>query len=155
MLITDYLDIDCIMVDLQPGSKTELISQLAEAQFRKHGEIDRNEAMAGLYEREKVLSTGIGKEIAVPHARLKSSSAITVACGLVKAGVEFEAIDNLPVKIIFLVFFPEKEVNLQIRFLARISRLLSHKPLRESLLGCNTAAEVIEALSHYESQHFH
>lgn len=155
MLITDYLDIDCIFVDLKPGSKNELISRLAEAQFSKHSGINRDEAIAGLQEREAVLSTGIGKEIAIPHARLESSSEITVSFGLVREGADFNAIDKLPVKIIFLIFFPAEEINLQLRFLARISRLLSHTALKEDLLACHTAREVIGAFSRYESQHFH
>lgn len=155
MLITDYLDSDCIITDLGPDSKEALISQLAEVQFEKHVGLDREEALTGLIEREKVLSTGIGNGIAIPHARISSVDRITVSFGLVKEAVDFDAIDAKPVRIICLIFFPSDDVTLQLRFLARVSRLLSSTELRETLLDCRTPAEIIDAFSHYEAQHFH
>lgn len=155
MLITDYLDKECIAVDLNPDKKEVLIERLAELLLKKHSGIDRDEAFAGLQARESVLSTGIGSGVAIPHARLQSSSNITVSFGLVRGGADFNAIDKQPVQIICLVFFPKKEVNLQIRFLARISRLLTHTSLKEDLLSCRSAEEVINAFSQYEAQHFH
>lgn len=155
MLITDYLKKECIIIDLEAGEKEALISKLAEIQFGRYPGIDREEAFEGLTEREAVLSTGIGNGIAIPHARLQSSTDITVSIGLVKGEVDFEAIDHEPVKIIFLVFFPKEDVSLQIRFLARISRLLTHTSLKENLLSCRSAEEVIDAFRQYEAQHFH
>lgn len=155
MLITDYLDKACIAVDLESGKKESLIEQLAEMQFARYPDIDRDEAMAGLRDREQVLSTGIGNGIAIPHARLQSSTGITVSFGLVREGADFDAIDKQPVRIVFLVFFPKDDVSLQLRFLARISRLLTHTSLKEDLLSCRSAAEVVDAFSQYEAQHFH
>jgi len=155
MLITDYLIQECIAVDLKAGKKEQIIMELAELQFANYPQIDRAEAIAGLSEREKILSTGIGKGIAIPHARLKSSRRISVSFGLMQGETDFEAIDNQPVKIIFLVFFPKDEVNLQLRFLARISRLLRDAALREKLLSCKSSEGVIEAFKQFEAQHFH
>lgn len=155
MLITDYLDHDCIVVDLEAGPKETLISRLAELQFEKYPGIDRDEAVAGLYEREELLSTGIGSGVAIPHARLQSSSDITVSFGLVQGETDFDAIDKQPVRIVFLVFFPKDDVGLQLRFLARISRLLTHTSLKDDLLSCRSPKEVIDAFKQYEAQHFH
>ncbi|MFH2132554.1 MAG: PTS sugar transporter subunit IIA [bacterium] len=155
MLITDYLKKECIVVNLKAEKKDQLITALAELQFENHPEIDREEAIAGLYEREKILSTGIGEGIAIPHARLKSIDRISVSCGLLQDEADFDAIDAKPVKMIFLVFFPEDEVNLQLRFLARISRLLRHAELRENLLCCHRPEDVIDVFRQFEADHFH
>ncbi len=155
MLITDYLKKECIIIDLEACQKEVLISKLAEIQFERHPEIDREEAFAGLLEREEVLTTGIGNGIAIPHARLQSSTGITVSFGLVQGETDFDAIDSQPVQIIFLVFFPKDDVSLQLRFLARISRLLTHTSLKEDLLSCRSPEEVIDAFQQYEAQHFH
>lgn len=155
MLITDYLIHECIAVNLKAGKKERIITELAELQFANYPEIDRAEAIAGLSEREKVLSTGIGNGIAIPHARLKSSHRISVSVGLMQGETDFEAIDHQPVRIIFLVFFPKEEINLQLRFLARISRLLKDEALRERLLSCECPDDVIEVFKQFEAQHFH
>ena len=155
MLITEYLKSECIIIDLEAGSKEVLISELAELMLKQYPEIDRDEAMVGLQDRENVLSTGIGNGVAIPHARLQSSSGISVSFGLVQGGTDFDAIDKQPVQIIFLVFFPKDEVGLQPRFLARISRLLTHTSLKEDLLACQTPEEVIDAFRQYEAKHFH
>lgn len=155
MLITDYLNQKCIVVNLKAGQKEKIITELAELQFVNYPEIDREEAISGLSEREKILSTGIGNGIAIPHARLNSSRQISVSIGLVQGETEFEAIDNQPVRIIFLVFFPKEEVNLQLRFLARISRLLRDAALREDLLSCESPEDVIDVFKQFEAQHFH
>lgn len=108
MLITDYLIKECIAVNLKAGEKEKIISELAELQFENYPEIDKDEAIVGLSEREKILSTGIGKGIAIPHARLESSRRISVSFGLMQGETDFEAIDNQPVRIIFLIFFPKR-----------------------------------------------
>ncbi|MBT4088039.1 MAG: PTS sugar transporter subunit IIA [Deltaproteobacteria bacterium] len=155
MLITDYLIKECIAVNLKAGEKEKIISELAELQFENYPEIDKDEAIVGLSEREKILSTGIGKGIAIPHARLESSRRISVSFGLMQGETDFEAIDNQPVRIIFLIFFPKDEVNLQLRFLARISRLLRDAALREKLLSCECPEDVIDTFRQFEAQHFH
>ncbi len=155
MLITDYLNRDCIILDLEAESKEVLIARLADIQFKKHPEINRDEAMAGLLERESILSTAIGNGVAIPHARLVSSRDITVAVGLIRGETDFDAIDNQPVRMIFLVFFPKDNVNLQLRFLARISRLLKQASFNEELLSCQSPQEVIDTFTQFEAQHFH
>jgi len=155
MLITDYLDRECIILDLETETKEVLIARLADLQFKKHPEINQDEALAGLLERESILSTGIGNGIAIPHARLLSSRNITVSFGLIKGETDFDAIDNQPVRMIFLVFFPKENVNLQLRFLARISRLLKQASFNEGLLSCQSPQEVIDTFKQFEAQHFH
>ncbi|MCP4757618.1 MAG: PTS sugar transporter subunit IIA [Proteobacteria bacterium] len=155
MLITDFLKKECINVDLQAGSKEEIIKELAELLLKYHPEIDKEEAYAGLFEREKLLSTGIGEGVAIPHARLESSRKISVAFGLVHKETDFGSLDNKPVKIVFLIFFPKDEVNLQLRFLARVSRLLRDASLYESLYESQSPEEVVAVFKQYEDHHFH
>jgi len=155
MLISDYLDKDCITVALQAKSKEDLINQLAELQFRRHPELSSAEALSELFEREKVLSTGIGKGIAIPHARLQSCQRISVSFGLVQNDLDYASLDGQPVRIVLLIFFPKQEVNLQLRFLARASRLLQQETLRRDLIDCSTPEAVIAAFKRYEAVHFH
>ncbi len=117
--------------------------------------MDRQEAFDSLFEREALLSTGIGEGIAIPHARIKSCTKISVAFGLLKKDIDFSTLDNKPVRIIFLIFFPKDEVSLQIRFLARVSRLLKQTSLHNDLFKCNNQEDVIKTIKQYEKTHFH
>ncbi len=155
MLILDYLKKECISIDLKGENKEEVLKELAELQFDSYPNVDRKEAFESLFEREELLSTGIGEGIAIPHARIKSSKEISVAFGLLKKDIDFSSLDNKPVRIIFLIFFPKDEVSLQIRFLARVSRLLKHSSLHDDLFKCTSQEEVINTIKQYEKKHFH
>lgn len=155
MLISDHLNKESICVDLKGESKEDILKELAELSFKIHPELDREEVLAGLFEREKVLSTGIGEGIAIPHARVGNCDEICISFGLLRKEVDFQTLDNKPVKIVFLILFPKDKVNLQLRFLARVSRVLQHTILREELIKCESAEDVILTFQKYEEQHFH
>jgi mannitol/fructose-specific phosphotransferase system IIA component (Ntr-type) len=155
MLISDYLQKTCISTHLEANSKTELLDALAAMQFKQYPELDPKEARAGLLEREKLLSTGIGHGVAIPHARLDSSRQITLSLGLLEREIGFDALDGQPVRIVLLVFFPKDAVNLQLRFLARVSRLLHQEALREDLMTCSDPAAIIDTFKRFEASRLH
>ncbi len=155
MLIADYLKEDCICIDLQSEIKEQILEELAELQFRVHPDLDKDETMNGLFEREKLLSTGIGEGIAIPHARVSCIDDIRVSLGFLKKDVEFNSLDNKPVRIVFLILFPKDNVSLQLRFLARVSRVLHKTSLHDDLCKCKNPMEVIETFKKYEEKHFH
>lgn len=155
MLISDYLKRDCIAVNMASDSKEEVIRELAELQFKVHPELNREETMKGLFEREDLLTTGIGKGIAIPHARVGSCSEICVSFGLLSEGLDFNSLDEQPVRIVLLILFPKDQVNLQLRFLARVSRLLQHASLHDDLYRCETAEDVVRVFKEFEEKHFH
>ncbi len=155
MLISEFLIPECIRVNMECNSKDDLLKELVELQFKAHPEIDQDETMSSLYEREDLLSTGIGEGIAIPHARVNSCREIFVSFGLLKNGLDFNALDGKPVRIVLLILFPKDKVNLQLRFLARVSRVLQHRTLRDELYQSKTPEEVIKVFQQYEEQHFH
>jgi len=152
MLISDYLNQSCIDVNLKPTNKKEIITRLADLIFQAYPEINPGEAIGGLSKRESVMSTGIGEGIAIPHARIESCKEIRIAIGLVKEGVNFNAIDNQPVRFVILIFFPKEEVTLQLRTLAKVSRILKKKSLNEHLLNATSPADILEYIKQYEKE---
>ncbi len=155
MLITDYLKKECISVNLQSDTKEDVLKELAELQFNAYPQVDRKETLASLFEREKLLTTGIGNGVAIPHARIKSCKEISVAVGLLKKDIDFNSLDNQPVKLVFLIFFPKEQVSIQLRFLARVSRLLQHTSLHDDLFKCKSPDEILSTFKQYEAEHFH
>ncbi len=150
MQITDYLKKECIHVDVPGTDKDEIIRELANLLLTHHPDIDVEEAMGGLFERENVLSTGIGNGIAIPHARLKTCRDVYVAFGLLKEEANFESLDNKPVKLVFLIFFPEDKVNLQLKILAKVSRILLKSGVTDRLLNAKTSDDIVAVFEDYE-----
>ncbi len=154
MRIIDILNKDCIKIPLTNMDKTGVIKELLNVISKTHREINPEEALAGLIEREKIETTAIGHSVAIPHARIKNLPKVYLAFGINKEGAYFDSIDNKPVKLVFLILFPEEEVGTQLSVLARLSRLLKDEILREELLKCSSNQSVIEVFTQYEARHF-
>ncbi len=155
MLITEYLLKDCISTHLAGDDKQAIINNLAELIFLKFPEIDKKEALDGIWEREKLMSTGVGEGIAIPHARIESGPKIVSALGLLPIAVNFDSLDDRPVKLIVLILFPKDQVSLQLKYLARVSRLLQRTSLHDDLFQCQTAEQVLETIKAFEETHVH
>ena len=154
MRISDVLDKSKIKVFLEGTSKREVIEELAELLLDAHTVEQRARAVQQLFEREADCSTGIGAGVAIPHARIESCQKVLVAFGLSREALEFDAIDQQPVRIVCLVLSPHDQPGLQLRFLARASRLLHNPELRDRLLQCSSADAVCNAFREYEDVHF-
>jgi len=154
MRITDILNKDCIKIPLTNLDKNQVIRELLNVISKAHSEINTEEAFEGLIEREEIETTAIGHSVAIPHARIKNLPKVYLAFGITKEGANFDAIDKKPVKLVFLILFPEEEVNTQLSVLARLSRLLKDETLRQELLKCCTNQSVIEVFTQYEAKHF-
>ena len=153
MQITNYLKKECIHLEVPNGNKNDVIRELAHLLLRFHPEIDVEEAITGLLERESVLSTGIGGGVAIPHARLDSCRNICIALGLLTKEIDFKSLDNKPVHLVFLILFPKNKVSLQLKTLAKLSRILLKEELTKKLLRAKTAEDVIGEFEAYERKH--
>ncbi len=154
MRLTDFLKKEHVKVFLEGKNKEELINELTEVLLSDTSGVEIDEVKKAIFEREKVSSTGIGNGIAIPHARVDTGDNLITACGLTKEPIDFESIDEQPVKIVFLILCPKSQPTLQIRFLARTSRVLNDKLLRDTLSSCTTAEEAYQTITDYEDKHF-
>jgi mannitol/fructose-specific phosphotransferase system IIA component (Ntr-type) len=154
MRISEILDKKCIKIPLTNMNKNKIIKELLTVIAEAHSEIDKHEAFEGLLEREKIETTAIGHNVAIPHARIKNLPKVYFAFGIIKEGAIFDSIDNQPVNLVFLILFPEEEVSTQLSVLARLSRLLKDETLRNALLECSSSQCVIDVFAQYEAKHF-
>lgn len=155
MLINDYLKEECIDISLSGENREEIIKKLLDLILKSDPGINREEVLEDLFAREKLESTAIGNGVVIPHARVEKTSGIKVAFGLLKDDLDFYPIDNKPVELVFLILFPKDEVGLQLRFLARVARVLQQSGLHDSLLTCKSEKEVMDIFKIYEEKHFH
>lgn len=144
--ITDFLDEDLIKLDFSFKNKDEALKELSKLISRSENVINEKELYGALVEREKIGSTGIGKGVAIPHAKTEAASKLTIAFGRCKDPIVFDSLDGEGVNIFFIFASPAKDSQIYLKVLARISRLIRESKFREKLLYCKTAEEVIQAI---------
>ena len=102
-------------------------------------------------EREELGSTGIGKEIAIPHAKTDIATKLTVAFGVSENKIDFDSLDNEGVNIFFVFASPIKDSQVYLKVLARISRLIRSEQFRNKLLHCENPEDVIKYIETEEA----
>ncbi len=153
MKISDLLDTSNVLSDLTVTSKKEAIDKLVETLSSKLDESTVTAVRKAVMEREGIMSTGVGKGLAIPHGKSKHLSQTYAAFAKLNEPVEYEAIDNEPVHILFLLVGPESQNSVHIKMLSRISRLLNSSAFREKLLASDSSEKIIE-LFRSEEEHF-
>ncbi len=154
MKLTDYLTTKNIKIGLSGRKKEDIIEYLLDIAESVSPKLNRVEALEGLMRREKVGSTGVGKGVAIPHAGIKSCSRILPVIALSEEGLNYESLDGDPVRLFFMIIYPENQIKMQLKFLARVSRLLRNDSLRQSLMESSSPEEIMDILIKYESEHF-
>ncbi|BBD07575.1 PTS sugar transporter subunit IIA [Desulfovibrio ferrophilus] len=142
MKLGDLLDRDLILPKLKAGTKKQVLAELVAAAVDKLPELDRDTAIEVLTERETLGTTGIGDGIAIPHGKLDNLENIVVVVGRSAGGVEYEALDQKPCHIFFLVLAPEQVAGMHLRVLAHISRLLKEDSFRKSFVEADTGDDL-------------
>ncbi len=150
MKITDILSEASIKINMSAENKKDLIEQmifLAE----KSGKIeDREEALRETLAREEIMSTGVGKGVALPHAKLSSLDSCVSSLAILNEPIDYDAIDGEPVKIAFLLLGSENNVGAHLKMLSKISRFVNNDSYRERLLSCKKAREILNLFNEYE-----
>jgi PTS system nitrogen regulatory IIA component len=144
MDIGELLDRNAIALRVSAENKRQALAVVAEIAARSLG-VDASEILDALSEREQAGSTGVGHGVAVPHARLDTLDRLRGVFVRVEQPVEFGAVDDQPVDLMFALFAPKDAGALHLRALARVSRLMRQPKLREQLRHARTA-DAIHAL---------
>ena len=110
MNVHEYLKEDHIFLDLEPGDKKHVLEKFVSA-LKKKGLISRGKIiLEELLKRENLGSTGLEKGIAVPHALIKKIKEPIVALALIKDGIDFKAVDQMPTYIILLLVLQQEDI---------------------------------------------
>jgi nitrogen PTS system EIIA component len=147
MRLTDILSAERVTTQLAATTKDEALLALSELVTRDDPTLDARAVYDVLSERERLASTGIGSGVAIPHGRIASLERLRAAIAISPAGIPFDAIDGAPVRIVVGVLAPQHHTGDHLRVLARVSRLLRNRELRESLLSARESAEAYELIA--------
>lgn len=150
MQISSLLREELINLNLKSKKKKEVIQELVDLVTKVEEVSDKNELLKTILDREELETTGIGNGIAIPHGRTDSVKRLIVAFGRSDTGVDFKAMDELPVYLIFLVIAPLATSGQYLRVLAKISRLLKDYDFCRALRNANSPAEVIQLFKEAE-----
>lgn len=146
MHLADIIDESCIKLSIQKRSKRGLIKEMVDL-LADAGKIsDRDHVLESVLEREKLMSTGVGNGVAIPHAKSDTDDHIMLAFATTAEDVDFQSLDNKPVRLIFLLVGPEENPSLHIKALSRISRLTSRRKFRQKLLSAASPADVMRVI---------
>jgi PTS system nitrogen regulatory IIA component len=151
--LVDVIVAQASVLDMRARTKKEALRELAEAVSAAVPELETNQLIETLMEREKLGTTAMGDGIAIPHARLDHIDRIMVSFGKSRAGVDFESVDGELTRLFFLLIAPKKEGSAHLLALARLSRVLSHEEFRQRLLEIEDVDELLRALEQEESKH--
>jgi mannitol/fructose-specific phosphotransferase system IIA component (Ntr-type) len=133
--------------ELPPGqTKAETLRWLGERACGHAGVERIDEVLAGLAEREGLLSTGIGFGVALPHLRHDAIPAEVICVGRAREGIDFEAIDGKPVHLIFCILGPKGRDRRQIEILGAVAASLKDEARRAQVMQAPDAAALVERL---------
>ncbi len=153
MKISEILSENIISVDMDAADKNDAINKIIDLANNSGSIIDLEKVRACVFEREKLVSTGVGKGFAIPHGKTDAISDITAAFAVLKTPIDFDSIDLEPVKFIFLLVGKENLLNAHIKLLSRISRLMNKDEFRKRIAEAKSSAEVLEIFKE-EEQNF-
>ena len=149
--INQLLSPDRIRIAVPETSKSNIIDTLVDV-LAGHPSIDSIEAVRrAIFDREKMMSTGVGKGLGLPHAKTDAVQETIAAFATTEHPVEFGAIDDVPVRLILLLVGPEADKSQHIKILGRISRLISRDDLRANLIAASTPEDVLRLLKDGEA----
>lgn len=151
MEIKDFLDAKAVKPRLESKTKDEVLEELTDL-LEKTGKVtNREEFLRVIREREELGSTGIGYNIAIPHARSTGIKGLTGAFGISKEGIEFDALDKEPVYLFFVLAAPKNAAGDYLKALATISRLLRNRKSRQALMKADTVGEIVKIIKKQEA----
>ena len=154
MKICDILRVDKIIPSMKGSSKDEIIDELIGLFKNDKRVVNLEEMRNAIHEREKIMSTGVGKGFAIPHAKTNSVSEIIAAFGKIDNPIDFQALDEQPVNLVFLLVGKESLVGPHIKLLSRISRMMNKDEFRERLAKTKTAKEIYSLFEEEENHYF-
>jgi len=144
--IADYIKVDTLNLNLESKNKNAVIRELYNNLKKTNLIKNEEQGLNDIFAREEMGSTGIGKKIALPHAKTKAVDELMITFGISRNGIAYNSIDDENVNIFFMFLCPENKTQEYLKVLARISRLIREDRFVESLLKATTNEEILEII---------
>jgi PTS system nitrogen regulatory IIA component len=144
-LVAELLPEAHIVTDLEVTSKKRLFEQIGLL-LENSRQVPRAKVFDSLFDRERLGSTGLGYGVAIPHGRIKALKETLGVFVRTREGVNFEAPDARPVRLVFAMLAPEHATDRHLQILSELAQMFSDEPLRAALLGAADPAAVLQLI---------
>jgi mannitol/fructose-specific phosphotransferase system IIA component (Ntr-type) len=146
MTLGNLLTVDQIIPEMKAAERWSAIVELVDLLVSQNQvkTADRDLVLGALRQREETMSTGIGFGIAIPHASSDRVDKVVAAFGRSSTGIEFDSLDNAPVKFVVLFVVPKDQFQTHLRTLAAIAKFLNDRSVRERLGAVTTSQDILE-----------
>ncbi|NQV35988.1 MAG: PTS sugar transporter subunit IIA [Phycisphaeraceae bacterium] len=136
-----------ITLELKANTVKDILKELLSLVKDHPNLTDFQEALAEVQERENAFSTGMGKGLAIPHARTTAVKDTILALGVHRKGIDFGSPDNLPVHLFFLLLSPMTEYSNHLKVMSRIARTMEMDTSVTDLLKCGSPEDIIAVVA--------
>lgn len=153
MKISDILEEKMVISNLPGNSKEEIINTLIDIVSQSPKVLDKEKVRNAIFEREKIMSTGVGNGFAIPHGKTDAVTDIVAAFCVTQNPIPYQSLDDKPVRLVFLLVGKENLVGPHIKLLSRISRLMNKDEFRNKLLATKTPKEIITTFIQEEANY--
>ncbi len=150
VLLSELLSSSLVKVPLEATTKDGVLAELVHVLTLDGCIRDEDEVLRVIREREAVLSTGIGNGVAIPHGKSMAAPQLSIAAGVARVPIEYDALDGEPVHLIFLLVGPEAAAGAHIKALSRISRLVRQPELRQRLIDAPDSQSFVQSVREAE-----
>lgn len=151
MILGQVFTPKAIIVDLESSDKDELFEEMVESAVSVQPQLDRQEALKALFDREAKMSTGIIPGIAVPHGICSSVKGIQGVIGISRQGIDYEALDNNPVHLVFMLIIAPDDKERHVQVLKTLSEVLQNSAFSKTIVEKTTAQEVYDVICTFEA----
>lgn len=143
MKFSQYLE-PSLVTFMEVNSSEEAIATLVELCYHAGKLQDRDIFYRAVMNREKIMSTAIGMNVAVPHAKLPGYRNFFIAVGIVRKGLDWNAIDGFPVKLVFLIGGSDEKQTEYLQILSELTRAVKDENIRKKMLTLNSPEDIIQ-----------
>jgi len=152
MYIHKILTPELIIYPLEARTRDEVIAALVERLYEEKLITNPDAARQAVIDRENLMTTGVGKGVALPHGKSADITEVLVSAGVAVEGIDFQAVDAQPVQIFVLLLTPERYPSKHLKLLSKFSRMLNNAQCRDEILQATSSKEIAQILYKYDTQ---
>jgi PTS system fructose-specific IIC component len=150
--LTDYLKPEYVGISVAADSKEDLLDRMFELAGKNAHVLDAKKMRSAVLEREKIMSTGVGKNFAIPHGKTDGVDDIVLAFAVTAEPVDYGSMDNEPVRLVLLLVSKESLVSQRLKLLSRASKVMNSDQARADLMNAKSSAEVLAIFTREEER---
>ena len=152
MRLSDYLRPEYVALGLEADSKEDLLERMVDLAGKNPHVQDKSKVRSAIFEREKIMSTGVGKGFAIPHGKTDAVDDIVLSFAVTQEPVDYASMDNEPVRLVLLLVSRDNLVGQRLKLLSRASKVMNNDEAREDLLKATSIQEILSIFQREEER---